>query len=147
MFVIIHFSIQQQNLLFFRLTYPPPTLPSTLSSAAQSLPLGCPSHKDSHTTHTRHKGNAFQLPRSCSVTQLEQITRWRDLSITQKLRNRFFVAATEIWAATRSSTSNQPYKKIFSTPCSLRCWRRSKRGCRAFYAVLLFSLPTAHATA
>jgi len=62
------------------------------------------------THHTQNlKGNAFQLPRSCSVSQLEQITWWRDPSPTQKLRSRFFVAATDFWAATRSSTSNQAY--------------------------------------
>jgi len=59
------------------------------------------------------KDKTFQLPRSCSVSQLEQITSTQDPSTTQKLRSRFFVAATEIWAATRSSTSNQPYTLSF----------------------------------
>jgi hypothetical protein len=47
------------------------------------------------------------------VSQLEQITNGQDLSTTQKLRSIFFVAATEIWAATHSSTSNQPYTQLF----------------------------------
>jgi hypothetical protein len=44
---------------------------------------------------------------------LEQITNTRDLATTQKLRSRFFVAANEFLAATRSSTSNQTHKRSF----------------------------------
>ncbi len=66
------------------------------------------------THHTQNlKGKTFQLPRSCSASQLEQITSTQDPSTTQKLRSNFFVAATEIWAATRSNTSNQPYTLSF----------------------------------
>ena len=66
------------------------------------------------THHTQNlKGKTFQLPRSCSGSQLEQITSTQDPSTTQKLRSNFSVAATEIWAATHSNTSNQPYTLSF----------------------------------
>jgi hypothetical protein len=92
------------------------------------------------------KDNTLKLPSSCLMPKLEQITSTQDLNITQKLRGNFSTAAIEIWATTHSSTSNQPYTQRFSMPYSLRCWRRSKRCCRAFYAVLLILLCLAQAS-
>ena len=102
------------------------------------------------THHTQNlKGKTFQLPRSCSASQLEQITSTQDPSTTQKLRSRF------LWQQLTFGQQHAAAHQISPTRCRFEFLARCDAGGGQSCVVGLFTqsysfrcpLPTAHAAA